>query len=375
MTLSAASLCPTSPSATVLAAESKPEPTKKSADAAPPATATATSAPTGAPTATVTPTAVPDGKRAGSGAKATAQPSPTATETGSSAAANGAPPQAAPSSMAPTPTADAPGGPAEGSPTPTPTPVPPLSPVEDAIAALTVIPGATATPGEGSADPEIATATPTRSPSATPTATPRPTRSALLGRNRDGLSLHVMQYLPLILGAADEVGVDPAVLAAFMETEGSGEDAVSPAGALGVMQLMPDKLAVDDDPFDPGTNILRAAQLVRRLDARWGGDLAAMAGAYFGAVDGDGRITEDTDGFATGLEYVTAFAEAYQRWAIALDQTPRTIAIRPSIRRRPAPTPAAADELADGNVLDAPERDRWYLDLLDPQPVIPPIFA
>ena len=210
----------------------------------------------------------------------------------------------------------------------------------------------------------------------TPTPTPRPTRAVRLGRSPTGLSLHVLQYLPLILGAAEQVGVDPAVLAALMETEGSGEDAVSHAGALGVMQLMPDKLLETDDPFDPGTNILRAAQLVRRLMAAWNGDLAAVAGAYFGAVDREGRITDDSDGFATGLEYVGTFAEAYERWAVALDQPVRPVAIRPVVRaRRTATTGTAAGETSIAQDLqDGPARDRWYLDLSGPQPMTMPIL-
>jgi hypothetical protein len=141
------------------------------------------------------------------------------------------------------------------------------------------------------------------------------------------------------------------------------------------MQLMPDKLFETDDPFDPGTNILRAAQLVRRLMASWNGDLAAVAGAYFGAVDREGRITEDSDGFATGLEYVGTFADAYERWAKALDQPAQPVAIRPVVRARRTPVPASADQTMLGeDALDGPERDRWYLDLSRPQPAIRPVL-
>jgi soluble lytic murein transglycosylase-like protein len=183
----------------------------------------------------------------------------------------------------------------------------------------------------------------------------------------------VLQYLGLVLGAAKEVGVDPAAIAALMEVEGSGEDAISPAGAAGLMQLLPDKFLETDDPFDPGTNLLRAAQHIRRLIAAYDGDLAAVAAAYFGAVDSEGRVTDDSDGNLTGIEYVTAFAEAYERWALAFDRPLQVIVIRPVIRQR-RPTPGPDGDQA-GLVDDGPLRDQWYLQIERPQPAMPPIFS
>jgi soluble lytic murein transglycosylase-like protein len=195
-------------------------------------------------------------------------------------------------------------------------------------------------------------------------------------RDSAGLSLHVLRYVGLVLGAAYEVGVDPAVLAALMEVEGSGETSVSPAGAAGLMQLMPDKLLATDDPFDPATNILRGAQYVARLVRIYQGDLASVAGAYFGAVDHQGNVTDDSDGIINGVEYVTRFAAAYQRWALAFDQPSRPIAIRPVIRERlPTPTELAVGPESDiSGVLDGPVRDQWYLYLEKPHPSMPPVF-
>jgi LysM repeat protein/soluble lytic murein transglycosylase-like protein len=166
---------------------------------------------------------------------------------------------------------------------------------------------------------------------------PRPTRAPLAGRSPDGLALHVLRYQPLIVEIGAEVGADPAVLAALMEVESSGEDAVSQAGALGLMQIMPDKLEPGDDPFDPPTNVRRAAQHVRRLTATWEGDLATVAGAYFGAVDADGYVTDASDGIATGRQYVSRFAAAYRRWAPVLGQP-----LQPVIMRDRPPAPPVA---------------------------------
>jgi hypothetical protein len=192
-------------------------------------------------------------------------------------------------------------------------------------------------------------------------------------RTADGLSAHVMTYSGLILGAAEEIGVDPALIAALMEVEGSGPNAVSHAGAMGLMQLMPDKLQAGDDPFDPGTNILRAAQLLRRLTATYRGDLISVSAAYFGAIDHQGQVTDASDGISNGFEYVSRFAAAYQRWALAFNQPHQVLAIRPTIQQRSA---ASGSSVAALNVasseFSSPERDRWYLFMERAQPALPP---
>lgn len=75
-------------------------------------------------------------------------------------------------------------------------------------------------------------------------------------------------------------GVSPALLAAVARQE-SGFDprAVSPAGAQGLMQLMPgtaDGLGVTD-PFDPAQAVDGAARLLRTLLDRFGGTELALA--------------------------------------------------------------------------------------------------
>jgi D-alanyl-D-alanine carboxypeptidase len=202
---------------------------------------------------------------------------------------------------------------------------------------------------------------------------PRPRHGFLAGRSPEGLSLHVLRYIPVIVEVGHEVGVDPATLAALMEVESSGEEAISPAGALGLMQVMPDKLNPGDDPFDPSTNIRRAAQLVQRLSASWKGDLTAVAGSYFGAVDNHGFVTEASDGIVTGSQYVSRFADAYERWASVLGQSAQPVMIQtrapasPILRYTVQPgdsarglavrygislaTLAAANELSDPDVL------------------------
>jgi soluble lytic murein transglycosylase-like protein len=122
----------------------------------------------------------------------------------------------------------------------------------------------------------------------TPQAVGSPVLQAGLARLSPSLGLtgfwKVISYRDLIQRSADASGADPAIIAALMEVEGSGEGSISSAGAMGLMQQMPDKFRDGDDPFDPATNILRAAQHIRVLQDRWHMP-ELVAAAYFGAID------------------------------------------------------------------------------------------
>jgi soluble lytic murein transglycosylase-like protein len=66
-------------------------------------------------------------------------------------------------------------------------------------------------------------------------------------------------------------------------------EAVSPKGALGVMQLMPSTArALSADPRDPAQNIDAGARLLRELLIKYDGDVVKALSAYnagAGAVD------------------------------------------------------------------------------------------
>ncbi|MCC7106576.1 MAG: transglycosylase SLT domain-containing protein, partial [Chloroflexi bacterium] len=70
---------------------------------------------------------------------------------------------------------------------------------------------------------------------------------------------------PLVAEAGRRYGVDPSLIAGVMEAEsGFDPDAVSPAGARGLMQLMEStarSLGVDD-PLDPTQSVLGGAKLL-----------------------------------------------------------------------------------------------------------------
>jgi len=118
------------------------------------------------------------------------------------------------------------------------------------------------------------------------------------------------QYWAQLEAAATSAGADHAILGALLAVEGSGERSVSRAGALGLMQLMPDKFLPGDDPFSVPTNLLRAAQHVAALERRYGAP-EQVAAAYFGAIDGAGRVTGASDGNVGGFDYVRKFQAAH----------------------------------------------------------------
>ena len=91
-----------------------------------------------------------------------------------------------------------------------------------------------------------------------------------------------------IEGAAARHGVDPALLGALVWTESSFDPgAVSPAGAIGLGQLLPGTAAeLGVDPRDPEANVDGAARYLRQQLDRFGDTRLALA-AYNA---GPGRV-------------------------------------------------------------------------------------
>jgi hypothetical protein len=92
-------------------------------------------------------------------------------------------------------------------------------------------------------------------------------------------------YAGHIAEAAQRFGIPAAWIRAIMRVESRGDQrAVSPKGALGLMQLMPDtwdelrtRYGLGRDPFDPHDNIVAGAAFLREMHDRYGspGFLAA----------------------------------------------------------------------------------------------------
>lgn len=93
------------------------------------------------------------------------------------------------------------------------------------------------------------------------------------------------RYAKFVAEAAHRFGLPAAWIRAVIAVESRGNPhAVSRAGAMGLMQLMPDtwqferaQLKLGSDPFDPRDNILAGSDYLRAMHARYGaiGMLAA----------------------------------------------------------------------------------------------------
>lgn len=120
----------------------------------------------------------------------------------------------------------------------------------------------------------------------------------------------------VIMQAANKYGVDPALIAAVMETEsGFNADAVSRAGARGLMQLMPGTargLGVTD-ATDPLQAALGGAKLLGQLLNKYDGNVEFALAAYnagSGAVDKYGGIPP----YAETRSYVPKVMAAYEKF-------------------------------------------------------------
>jgi hypothetical protein len=136
-----------------------------------------------------------------------------------------------------------------------------------------------------------------------------PAKAAPFYRPTDGepYAVHVTE-------AARRFGIPAAWIRAVMAIESRARrDAISPKGAIGLMQIMPDtwtelrsRYALAGDPFDPHDNILAGAAYLRKLHDRYGspGFLAAYnAGPrrYEDYLDGRRSLPSETVAYVAAL--------------------------------------------------------------------------
>ncbi len=86
----------------------------------------------------------------------------------------------------------------------------------------------------------------------------------------------------LITQAADEYGVDPQLVKAIATAESNmNQDAISPVGAIGVMQLMPETAAgLGVDPYDTNENIAGGTKYLKQMLDTFDGDVSLAVAAY-----------------------------------------------------------------------------------------------
>jgi len=116
-----------------------------------------------------------------------------------------------------------------------------------------------------------------------------------LARSRPARVLDGTVHSARIQSAALAAGVNPRLVEAVARQEsGFRADAISPVGAIGVMQLMPATArALGVDPYDVDQNLLGGARYLGGLLRRYDGNLTLALAAYNagpGAVDRYGGV-------------------------------------------------------------------------------------
>ncbi|MDO3379245.1 lytic transglycosylase domain-containing protein [Geoalkalibacter halelectricus] len=117
----------------------------------------------------------------------------------------------------------------------------------------------------------------------------------------------------LVDKAARRYQVAPELIKAVIKAESSfNPRAVSPAGAQGLMQLMPPtarELGVED-PFDPEQNIMGGTRYLRDLLRRYDGDLDSALAAYNWGMGNlarsNGRLPEETRNYQVRVKQFLA---------------------------------------------------------------------
>lgn len=138
---------------------------------------------------------------------------------------------------------------------------------------------------------------------------------------------NVAKYEPLLARHAKEYGVDLALVKAVVAVESAYEpDVVSPKGAVGLMQVIPDtavRYGVSDDAKrtvaqklrDPAINIRIGTRYLGELLTRFGGDIALAVAAYNageGAVERYGSKVPPFPETQEFVKLVLQFHELYK---------------------------------------------------------------
>jgi soluble lytic murein transglycosylase-like protein len=110
-----------------------------------------------------------------------------------------------------------------------------------------------------------------------------PLKKATAHSSKIALAASIQAYEPVIASASQGFAVDPDLVRAVIKAESNfNPQAVSPKGALGLMQLMPGtarEMGVSH-PFDPAENILGGVKYLSQLLGVVNGDIPLALAAY-----------------------------------------------------------------------------------------------
>jgi soluble lytic murein transglycosylase-like protein len=123
-------------------------------------------------------------------------------------------------------------------------------------------------------------------------------------------------YEDIILEAADKYDLNPALIRSVIETESAYDaSAVSRAGALGLMQVMPAVAASlgAENLLDPRENIMAGSQLLRELYDRYHGNLPLILASYNAGAAAVARFGRRIPPFPETQAYVKRVTKLYNK--------------------------------------------------------------
>jgi soluble lytic murein transglycosylase-like protein len=156
-------------------------------------------------------------------------------------------------------------------------------------------------------------------------------RSTRAASRSAGGSARYTRYDAWIREAAEQYSIpEPLILAVIRQESDFDSRAVSPAGARGLMQLMPktaERMGVRD-AFDPRENIFGGVRLLRELANEFRGDLTLTLAAYNA---GDAAVLQyaGVPPFPETIGYVAAVSRFYRRYRSEPDQAQTRLASEP----------------------------------------------
>ena len=164
-----------------------------------------------------------------------------------------------------------------------------------------------------------------------------------------------MAFGDSVAGAAHEFAFDPALVWAIMREESAYRPEVSsPAGALGLMQLIPPTAGrvagelgltgfVAERLYDPGTNIRIGTYYLRSLVERWDGSRALAIASYNAGPEAVGRwLEKDADVRPDVFVETVTYGET-RRYLRRVLRSYRMYQLLYGDAVAPVPAPAAAD--------------------------------
>jgi len=121
----------------------------------------------------------------------------------------------------------------------------------------------------------------------------------------------------LVTRAAVQVGLPPAIVHSVARAEsGYRTDAISPKGAIGVMQLMPGTAAeLNADPYDPAQNVEAGARYLRDLLLKYENDPHQVSKAIAAYNAGPGAVDKynGVPPYRETVDYVNRVLKQYEK--------------------------------------------------------------